>query len=132
MIFHLNSALKLRESGIISRNMVYLKGISNISLANNGTHISIGSSRLNDMLKDPSSLYTGAHEKYFGDLAVKIYEHFITLFSGVYSADPYRLNFKDFYPEKILLFHNAEMRVYNHFSQYRAKCRKLFESNKKF
>ena len=106
---YLNSALKLRESGIISRNMVYLKGISNISLANNGTHISIGSSRLDNMLKDPASPYSGVHEKYFGDLAVKIYEHFIALFSGVYSADPYRMNFRDFYPEKILGFLSHEL-----------------------
>lgn len=106
---YLNSALKLRESGIISRNMVYLKGISNISLANNGTHISIGSIRLNEMLNNPSSTYTGVHEKYYGDLAVKIYEHFIPLFSGVYSADPYRLNFQDFYPEKVLGFLSHEL-----------------------
>ena len=82
----LNSVLKLKEAGILPDNRVYLKGISNISLANNGTHISIGSSKLNALMKSKDTGYGAVYEKYFGDLAIKIYEHFIPLFSGTYTA----------------------------------------------
>lgn len=105
----LNSILKLKESGIVAGNRVYLKGISNISLANNGTHISIGSSRLTGEIKSGSSSYTALHEKYYGDLAIKIFEHFIPLFTGTYSASPYRLSFHDFHPEKVLGFLSHEL-----------------------
>ena len=100
----LNSVLKLKEAGILPDNRVYLKGISNISLANNGTHISIGSSKLNALMKSKDTGYGAVYEKYFGDLAIKIYEHFIPLFSGTYTAAPYRLGFEDFRPEKVLGF----------------------------
>ncbi|HOP64306.1 MAG TPA: hypothetical protein PK358_01525 [Spirochaetota bacterium] len=100
----LNSVLKLKEAGIISGNRVFLKGISNISLANNGTHISIGSRKLNEIMKSGDRGYGPVNEKYFGDLAVKIYEHFVPLFSGTYTAAPYRLGYEDFHPEKVLGF----------------------------
>ena len=105
----LNSILKLKESGIVSGNRVYLKGISNISLANNGTHISIGSRKLSAIIKSGETSYTALHEKYYGDLAIKIFEHFIPLFSGTYSASPYRLSFHDFHPEKVLGFLSHEL-----------------------
>lgn len=106
---NLNSILKLKEAGIVSGNRVYLKGISNISLANNGTHISIGSRKLSEMMRSDSSLCTPLHEKYYGDLAIKIAEHFIPLFTGTYSASPYRLGFHDFNPEKVLGFLSHEL-----------------------
>ena len=100
----INGISKLKEAGIITSNLVVLPNNSNISLANNGTHISIGSAKLGRLLKDKASGFTPAHEKYIGDLAIKITEHFLCLFPGIYSASPYRLDFKDFHPETVLGF----------------------------
>ena len=100
----LNAVLKLREAGIINTNLVVLPSTSNISLANNGVHISLGSRKLTALMENPASGYTAQHEKYVGDLAIKILEHFIPLFVGTYSAAPYRLDFTDFHPEKVLGF----------------------------
>ncbi|HVN71195.1 MAG TPA: hypothetical protein VMU10_04155 [Desulfomonilia bacterium] len=100
----LNAVLKLKDSGIISNNLVVLPSISNISLANNGTHISIGSRKLSGLLGNDGSGFTSSDEKYLGDLVLKIMEHFLPLFVGTYSAAPYRLAFSDFHPEKALGF----------------------------
>ncbi|MDZ7667539.1 MAG: hypothetical protein U5K27_19790 [Desulfotignum sp.] len=100
----INGIAKLKEAGIIQSNLVILPNSSNISLANNGTHISIGSRKLAQLLSDPGSGFTALHEKHLGDLVIKIAEHFLCLFPGTYSASPYRLNFEDFHPEKILGF----------------------------
>lgn len=100
----INGISKLKEAGIINANLVILPNSSNISLANNGTHISIGSKKLSRLLSDPGSGFTTFHEKQMGDLAVKIKEHFLCLFPGTYSASPFRLNFEDFHPEKVLGF----------------------------
>jgi hypothetical protein len=100
----LNAVAKLRDAGIIQTNLVVLPTLSNVSLANNGTHISIGSRRLTQALADSSSGFSATHEKHFGDLAIKISEHFLPLFVGTYSAAPYRLAFTDFHPEKALGF----------------------------
>jgi hypothetical protein len=105
----LNSILKLKEAGIVSGDRVFLKGISNISLANNGTHISIGSRKLSGVIKSGDKSFTSLHEKYYGDLVIKIFEHFIPLFTGTYSASPYRLSFHDFHPEKVLGFLSHEL-----------------------
>ena len=99
-----NSVLKLREAGINTTNLVSLPNLSNISLANNGTHVSLGSRKLSQLLADPNSGYTRRDEKHVGDLTVKIVEHFLPLFVGTYSAAPYRLDFNDFHPEKALGF----------------------------
>jgi hypothetical protein len=99
-----NAVLKLREAGINTSNLVSLPNLSNISLANNGTHVSMGSLKLSSLLSDSSSGYTRHHEKYLGDLVVKIVEHFVPLFVGTYTAAPYRLAFTDFHPEKALGF----------------------------
>ncbi|MGB5217614.1 MAG: hypothetical protein WBN66_04895, partial [Smithella sp.] len=99
-----NAVLKLREAGIITTNLVSLPNLSNISLANNGTHVSMGSRKLGALLNDPASGYTRYHEKYLGDLVIKIVEHFLPLFVGTYTAAPYRLGFTDFHPEKALGF----------------------------
>jgi hypothetical protein len=100
----LNAVGKLREAGIITRNLVTLPNTSNISLANNGVHISLGSPRLSRLLSDEDSGFARSDEKYLGDLAIKIVEHFLPLFAGTYSAAPYRLDFGDFQPEKLLGF----------------------------
>jgi hypothetical protein len=100
----LNAVAKLRDAGIIQTNLVVLPTLSNVSLANNGTHISIGSRRLTRALADSGSGFTATHEKHFGDLAIKISEHFLPLFVGTYSVAPYRLAFTDFHPEKALGF----------------------------
>ncbi|MHB8771548.1 MAG: hypothetical protein ACYC7J_11155 [Syntrophales bacterium] len=100
----LNALAKLREAGIITRNLVVLPNTSNISLANNGTHISLGSRKLTSLLQDPSSGFTNRHEKYLGDLVIKIGEHFLPLFVGTYSATPYRLDYSEFHPETALGF----------------------------
>lgn len=100
----LNALEKLRESGIITRNLVVLPNTSNICLANNGTHVSLGSRKLTALLKDPASGFTARHEKYLGDLVIKILEHFLPLFVGTYSATPYRLDYSEFHPECVLGF----------------------------
>jgi hypothetical protein len=100
----LNAVSKLKEAGIITKNLVILPNNSNICLANNGTHISLGSRKLTSLLKDKTSGFTKKDEKYFGDLVIKTTEHFLPLFVGTYSGAPYRLDFWDFHPEKALGF----------------------------
>lgn len=100
----LNGITQLREAGIITRNLVVLPSLSNISLANNGTHISLGSLKLTRLMKDSASGFNARDEKVVGDLVIKITEHFLPLFVGTYSAAPYRLDFTDFHPEKALGF----------------------------
>lgn len=100
----INAVAKLREAGIITNNLVVLPPLSNTSLANNGTHISLGSQRLGALLKDRSSGFDARHEKLLGDLVIKTAEHFLPLFVGTYSAAPYRLGFSDFHPETALGF----------------------------
>lgn len=100
----LNAVAKLREAGIITNNLVVLPNLSNVSLANNGTHISLGSAKLAKLMADPASGFTAAHEKRLGDLVIKMTEHFLPLFVGTYSAAPYRLAFTDFHPERALGF----------------------------
>jgi hypothetical protein len=97
----LNAVGKLREAGIIAMDLVILPSLSNISLANNGIHVSIGSRMLTD----------GQHwnldsegAKNVGDLAIKIFEHFLALFVGIYTAAPYRIGFSQFHPERLLSF----------------------------
>ncbi len=100
----LNAVAKLREAGIIANNLVVLPSVSNISLANNGSHISLGSRKLTDAMRHGSLAFGAAEEKLIGDLAIKIIEHFLPLFVGTYSAAPYRFDFADFHPEKALGF----------------------------
>jgi len=99
-----NAISKLKEAGIIVNNLVVMPNMSNTSLANNGTHISIGSQKLTNLMMDQTSAFSPVEEKYAGDLVIKIVEHFLTLFVGTYSAAPYRMNFWDFHPEKALGF----------------------------
>lgn len=100
----LNAVSKLRDAGIITRDLVVLPNMSNISLANNGTHVSLGSIKLTNHVAERTSGYGAAHERYLGDLVIKIVEHFLPLFVDTYSAAPYRLDFSDFHPERVLGF----------------------------
>jgi hypothetical protein len=100
----LNTLPKLKEAGIITRNLVILPNGSTISLANNGTHLSLGSRTLSNWLRDGSADFDLRAEKYVGDLAIKIVEHFLPLFVNTFSAAPYRLDFRDFHPERALGF----------------------------
>lgn len=100
----LNTIAKLKEAGIIANNLVVLPCTSNICLANNGTHLSLGSRTLTRLMADGQSGFGEREEKYYGDLVIKICEHFLPLFVGTYSAAPYRLDYWDFHPEKVLGF----------------------------
>lgn len=100
----LNAVIKLKNAGIIVNDLFVLPSISNIGLANNGTHISLGSRKLTGLLSDPKSGFRAVDEKYFSDLVIKVVEHFLPLFVGAYSAAPYRLDFSDFHPERALGF----------------------------
>jgi hypothetical protein len=98
----LNAVAKLREAGIIANDLVVLPNLSSISLANNGTHVSLGSRKLTEARR--AGVLDAAAEKQLGDLTIKFVEHFLPLFVGTYSAAPYRLDFADFHPEKVLGF----------------------------
>ncbi|MDT8441924.1 MAG: hypothetical protein RQ723_09720 [Desulfuromonadales bacterium] len=100
----LNAVAKLREAGIITSNLVVLPNLSNTSLANNGVHVSLGSRRLGRLRRQAGAGFAAPHEKCLGDLAIKIIEHFLPLFVGTFSAAPYRLDFADFHPERVLGF----------------------------
>lgn len=95
----LNTIAKLKEAGIIINNLVVLPNTSSTSLANNGTHITLGSRVLSQAFQGETGMVA---EKYFGDLVIKIVEHFLPLFVTTCSAAPYRLGFSDFHPEKVL------------------------------
>ena len=100
----LNAVARLKEAGIIAHNLVVLPNTSNISLANNGTHLSLGSRRLSGLMDTGAAGFGPEEEKHLGDLVLKISEHFLPLFVGTYSAAPYRLDFQDLHPEKALGF----------------------------
>lgn len=119
----LNAVLKLKEAGIVTKDLVTLPSISNISLANNGTHISLGSLKLGELLTDLKSDFLPEDEKYLGDLTIKIVEHFLPLFVGTYSAAPYRLGFSDFHPERALGFLPHEL-DYTHLRMFWRRWRK--------
>jgi len=100
---HLNAVAKLCDAGILLNNLALLPRGSDTSLANNGTHVSLGSRKLGALLASGSA-FDAAHEKHLGDLVIKVVEHFLPLFVGTYSAAPYRLAFHDFHPERALGF----------------------------
>jgi len=104
----LNAVKKLKEAGIIINNLVVLPNTSNISLANNGTHISLGSNKLTGNMKN-SEKFTVQDEKYIGDLVIKMVEHFLPLFVTSYTGAPHKLDYWDFHPEKALGFLSHEL-----------------------
>ncbi|MBK7599411.1 MAG: hypothetical protein IPJ07_13170 [Acidobacteria bacterium] len=124
----LNAVAKLREAGIIANNLVVLPELSNISLANNGTHVSLGSRKLTEAMRAGHPGFGCAEEKLIGDLTIKIVEHFLPLFVGTYSAAPYRLDFADFHPEKVLGFLPHEL-DYTHLRMIWRRWRKKADLN---
>lgn len=122
----LNTIARLREAGIIVHNLVVLPHTSSICLSNNGVHLSIGSLKLTRALKSGFSGFTEEHEKYIGDLAVKIVEHFLPLFVGTYTAAPYRMDFSDFHPEKAMGFLPHEL----HYTHLRMMWRRWLKKAK--
>jgi hypothetical protein len=100
----LNAVAKVRDAGLIAGNLVVLPNVSDISLANNGIHVSLGSLRWQALRDDAGLRFGQAQEKWVGDLAIKIVEHFLPLFVGTYSAAPYRLDFADLHAEQVLGF----------------------------
>ncbi|MDO8948337.1 MAG: hypothetical protein Q7U88_14460 [Desulfocapsaceae bacterium] len=125
----LNTISKLKDAGIITNNLVVLPNTSNTCLANNGTHVSLGSRLLSTLAADPQSGFNPGVEKYMGDLTIKIVEHFLPLFVSTYTAAPYRLDFADFHPEKVLGFLPHEL-DYTHlrmlWRRWRKKARLRF------
>ena len=97
----LNAVAKLREAGSLRHNFIVLPTTSTISLANNGTHLSLGNRKLGERHRTGDT-ESARSEKYVGDLVIKIMEHFLPLFVGTYSDAPYRMDFADFHPEKVL------------------------------
>ncbi len=100
----LNTIGKLQDAGIINNDLVVLPNTSTTCLANNGTHVSLGSRALTTLAAEQGSSFSPAVEKYLGDLVIKIVEHFLPLFVGTYSAAPCRIDFADFHPERVLGF----------------------------
>ena len=100
----LNTISKLKDAGILTNNLITLPNTSNTCLANNGTHVSLGSRALSALAADERSDFNADVEKHCGDLVIKIVEHFLPLFVGTYSAAPYRIDFRDFHPESVLGF----------------------------
>ncbi|MCG8614608.1 MAG: hypothetical protein MI802_00220, partial [Desulfobacterales bacterium] len=100
----LNAVTKIKEAGIINSNLVVLPNTSNVSLANNGTHVSMGSLKLSGLMAEGGAGLTPVDEKFTGDLCIKIWEHFLPLFATTYSAAPHRLEFDEFHPERVLGF----------------------------
>ncbi|MEW6218760.1 MAG: hypothetical protein AB1634_04400 [Thermodesulfobacteriota bacterium] len=119
----LNAVIKLREAGIITNNLVVLPNTSNVSLANNGVHISLGSRRLTALRQERGSGFGALAEKVLADLVIKIVEHFLPLFVGLLSAAPYRLAFTDFHPERVLGFLPHELH-YTHLRMLWRRWRK--------
>jgi hypothetical protein len=75
--------------------------VCDTSLLNNGTHLSLGSRQLSNAFDSTGGAVA---EKYLGDLAAKLVEHFLPLFVGLYSAAPVRLAPADLRPEQALGF----------------------------
>ena len=118
----LNAVAKLREAGILRHNLIVLPSTSTISLANNGTHLSLGSRMLGERHRGAGG-EAARCEKYVGDLVLKIMEQFLPLFVGSYSAAPYRLDFADFHPEKVLGYLPHEL-DYTHLRMFWRRWRK--------
>lgn len=103
----MHAGARLAEAGI-ARSQVLGSFVCDTSLLNNGTHLSLGSRRLSEYFgAQPSA---AGEEKYLGDLASKIVEHFLPLFVGLYSAAPARLAAADLRPERALGFLPHELR----------------------
>ncbi len=116
--------MRLRAAGIGLRADGTPAG--DTSLANNGTHLSLGSRRLTDFFAGHP--FGNAQEKVLGDMAIKITEYFLPLFVGHYSAAPWRVDVGEFHAENILGFlpHQlADGQLRQFWRQWRKKARHL-------
>lgn len=98
----MQAVCKLQDLGIADPAADLLDFAADTSLANNGTHVSLGSRRLSRALAEDPRL--AAPEKRVGDLAIKLFEHFLPLFVGTYSAAPRWLAPVDREPARLLGF----------------------------
>ena len=96
----LNTIAKLKEAGIIVNNLVVLPNTSSTSPGQQRHPHHSGEPGAQSLL--PGTGWRARFEKYFGDLVIKIVEHFLPLFVTTCSAAPHRLSFSDFHPEKVL------------------------------
>ncbi|MDR4472425.1 MAG: hypothetical protein MRJ92_07190 [Nitrospira sp.] len=78
----LNAVLRLKDAGIITRNLVVLPSTSNISLANNGTHLSLGSRRLSEVLRAGTKRYTPRTRRWSGISSLRLWSIFCRCLSG--------------------------------------------------
>ena len=85
---------KLRDAGILTRNLVVLPTLSNISLANNGTHLSMGGLPVEPTAGGSGLRFRSAGRKVAGGPGHQNREHFLPLFVGTYSGAPYRLGLR--------------------------------------
>lgn len=99
----MHAGAHLTEAGI-GRPRTVGSFVCDTSLLNNGTHLSLGSRRLTGYFGALAPASAAGEEKYLGDLASKIIEHFLPLFVGLYSAAPARLAAADLRPERALGF----------------------------
>lgn len=125
----LNTISALKDAGVIKNNLIVLPDTSNTSLTNNGIHLSIGSSLLTEKLKKNDKDFTFIFEKKYSDLVIKIAEHFLPLFPGIYSAAPYRIRYRDFHPESVLGFLPHELDFTHLRMLYRRWKKKAIKKN---
>ncbi len=92
--------VRLREAGL--GGSVALAPLSTTCLGNNGCHISLGSQRLTEAAR--AGELRPSEAKRLGDLAIKVTEHFLPLFVGLYSAAPQRFSAEEVTPENLLGF----------------------------
>jgi hypothetical protein len=116
----LNAVGKQREAGVIANDLVVLPSLSNISLANNGVHIRMGSRLLQGESSNP--LWNAERAQYVGDVAIKIYEHFLALFVSTCSAAGHRISFSQFHPERQLSFLPHELDFTPRLTAAHMKC----------
>lgn len=82
---------RLRESGLADpTSRTVPLPLSTTSLGNNGCHVSLGSRQLTEAGQNGEIRPSDA--KRIGDLAIKVTEHFLPLFVGLYSAAPQRFS----------------------------------------
>ena len=91
---------RLIGAGIASSRVVE-RLVCDTSLLNSGVHLSLGSRHLGEACATADGRLA---EKYLGDLVIKLVEHFLPLFVGLYSAAPARLASSDLRAERALGF----------------------------
>ncbi len=99
--------------------------LSTTSLLNNGIHASMSSRMLGRALGASKSRYRARHEKHYGDLVARCFEHCVPLFVGTYTAAPYIFESTSFNPQRALAYLPAQL----HPTHLRAICQAWFRSD---